>query len=378
MSEILYSNTYSIDKNQEVDKIMGIFVRQRRKCCDKCHFELNDQLFDINTPFYMATEKFDHNPEHANRRIRKRKRNLYEDSLEPGYKQVIKKLREECRHLLDNQVLVFNNDKSRLIAVNFDSAETKRTKSFIFGSSQCTLTTENLVVPRNCIYFAGDVFDGLDQFEYGLKHCQFLISESFDIVIDPPWPSKSVRRKNTYETQDIHLIDHVFSRINELSQNLTRTNSILLAVWTTHKFLEYTVNQVKSCSKETCVILWHKITKSGESAKVRGSAEYLVIGEFTSNRPGLGHKSSTRAVIMSVPSSIHSHKPPINARDIYALINGKKLVALEDINQQTGTSAITVNGLELFARRLSSSIFSIGDEVLKLQSASLYHKASPD
>ena len=163
---------------------------------------------------------------------------------------------------------------------------------------------------------------------------------------------------------------------------------IIVCIWSTHKEKEFVINKmlpILNC-KSTHLLVWHKITRKGQSCKLRGSLEYLIIGRKASETKCLS------GVLVSIPSAIHSHKPPLN--QLVESLFGKNCVKiganhkssapiLEIVstdsepnfanNQSLNNSIIKcVLGLELYARYLNSGFHSIGYECLKLQNCKLY------
>jgi N6-adenosine-specific RNA methylase IME4 len=204
------------------------------------------------------------------------------------------------------------------------------------------------VIPEESVYLHGTVSSERPRF---LKE-----APKFDlIVMDPPWPNRSVRRKRgSYHTaNDLGEIRETLSLI-PIASHLTPEG--LVAVWITNKasvlelltsprglFAEWGLELV-------CEWTWLKVTTAGEpivsvDSTWRKPWERLLIakrqGAGMTKLPGQGR------VIVSVPD-LHSRKP--NLRPLF-----------EDI-LPPGYRA-----LEVFARNLTAGWWSWGDEVLKFQ-----------
>ncbi|KAG8167669.1 hypothetical protein KVR01_003358 [Diaporthe batatas] len=204
------------------------------------------------------------------------------------------------------------------------------------------------VIPEEAVYLRGTISSERSRF---LEE-----APKFDlIVMDPPWPSRSVRRKRgSYHTaNDLDDMRETLSLIPIASHLATGG---LLAVWITNKarvlelltsprglFAEWGLELVAEWT-------WLKVTTSGEPILSVDSAwrkpwERLLIAK----RRGveLAKLPSQGKVIVSVPD-LHSRKP--NLRPLFedAMPPGYK-------------------ALEVFARNLTAGWWSWGDEVLKFQ-----------
>ncbi|KAI1386376.1 MT-A70-domain-containing protein [Hypoxylon trugodes] len=174
------------------------------------------------------------------------------------------------------------------------------------------------------------------------------------IVLDPPWPSRSVKRKRNsytiaYDMQDVRNL------LNQIPVSSHLKSDGLVAVWVTNKaavadlltsycgiFSEWGLEFVGEW-------IWLKITNSGDpimdiEAQWRKPWERLLIGR----RKGSTSKQSIPTkVVMGVPD-IHSRKP--NLRPLF-----------QDMLPEN------YNGLEIFARNLTTGWWSWGNEVLLFQ-----------
>lgn len=204
------------------------------------------------------------------------------------------------------------------------------------------------VIAENSVYLQGTISSERPRF---VKEAPM-----FDlIVMDPPWPNRSVRRKRgSYHTaNDLNEIRGTLSLI-PIASHLVPGG--LVAVWITNKasvlelltsprgiFAEWGLELVGEWT-------WLKVTTAGEPMVDVGSTwrkpwERLLIakkrGAETARPPGRSR------VIVSVPD-LHSRKP--NLRPIFddILLPGYR-------------------GLEIFARNLTAGWWSWGDEVLKFQ-----------
>ncbi|PRD30206.1 UNVERIFIED_CONTAM: Methyltransferase-like protein 4 [Trichonephila clavipes] len=185
----------------------------------------------------------------------------------------------------------------------------------IFGS-------EKYVLPAKSSFHLCDV-----------KSLENLKGKKYDlIVLDPPWENKSVWRKKSYKTLDSD------SLLN-LPIDVICNPGCLIVVWITQR--GYFIHSID----------WHH----------KKPYENLLLGyvsrEFGNKSLIVKTEIEPHKVILSVPSSIHSHKPP--------LPEILKPYIPED-----------ANCLELFARYLLPKWTSVGNEVIKLQNINLFEKVS--
>jgi N6-adenosine-specific RNA methylase IME4 len=175
------------------------------------------------------------------------------------------------------------------------------------------------------------------------------------IVMDPPWPNRSARRKKgSYHTaNDLDELRGTLSLIPIVS-HLTAEG--LVAIWITNKasvleLLKSPRGLLADCGLEiVCEWTWLKVTTAGEpivsvESRWRKPWERLLIAKKRGVE--LMRMPSQDRVIVSVPD-IHSRKP--NLRPLF-----------DDV-LPAGYKA-----LEVFARNLTAGWWSWGDEVLKFQ-----------
>ncbi|XP_018409023.1 PREDICTED: methyltransferase-like protein 4 [Nanorana parkeri] len=177
------------------------------------------------------------------------------------------------------------------------------------------------------------------------------------IVIDPPWENKSVKRSKRYNY--LSTLD-----IKQLPIPDLAAQNCLVITWVTNrqKHLRFVKEELYPHWSVRTLAEWHwvKITQSGEFVFPMESAhkkpyEIMVLGcliddmDSAKREPDLDlcpipqHK-----IIVSVPCSLHSHKPPLS----------------EVLKKYVKPDAAR---LELFARNLQPGWTSWGNEVLKFQ-----------
>lgn len=203
------------------------------------------------------------------------------------------------------------------------------------------------VIAEGSVYLQGTVSSERSRF---LKEATL-----FDlIVMDPPWPNRSVRRKRgSYQTAND--LDEIRSTLSLIPIASHLAPAGLVAVWITNKasvlelltsprgvFAEWGLELVGEWT-------WLKVTTAGEpmvdvDSTWRKPWERLLVARKRGAETRLPSRSR---VIVSVPD-LHSRKP--NLRPLF-----------DDI------SPPGYRGLEIFARNLTAGWWSWGDEVLKFQ-----------
>lgn len=204
------------------------------------------------------------------------------------------------------------------------------------------------LLPENAVCLQGTISDERARF---LKEAPL-----FDLlVLDPPWPNRSVRRKKRSYTTANNL-DEIRKTLSLIPIEAHLAPEGLVAIWITNKasvvelltsarglFTEWGLELIDEWT-------WLKVTTTGEPIVAVDSAwrkpwERILIakkrGSERTKFPG------QRKVIVSVPD-IHSRKPNLRAVFDGILPPGYK-------------------GLELFARNLTAGWWAWGDEALKFQ-----------
>jgi N6-adenosine-specific RNA methylase IME4 len=210
------------------------------------------------------------------------------------------------------------------------------------------------------------------------------------ILLDPPWPNRSVRRGRQYRTNAYFGIDGLTSRIADilrahLYSDTTATDADygvhhrpgIAAIWVTNaeKSRKAAYSALQSTGLGLTVVeewVWVKTTTEGEpvspvDALWRKPYEVLVIGRnlkgmHADGAGGLHADTTTitRRVIAAVPD-VHSRKP--NLRDVFERVFfSSPAPAALDGDAHDG---VTYSALEVFARNLTGGWWACGDEVFK-------------
>ncbi len=198
-------------------------------------------------------------------------------------------------------------------------------------------------------------------------HTRFnLIAPHFDLVImDPPWPNRSARRKQAYRLSSS--TPDVASLLLSIPLTLHLAEYALVGIWVTNKpaiqdLILGTNGLFDSWGLELVEEwVWLKVTTSGEpicalESTWRKPYEILLVGR----KRGLRSTNADlkRRVIIGVPD-LHSRKP--NLKTLFEPMLPSNYEALE-----------------VFARNLTAGWWAWGNEVLKFQSEEHWLDSSND
>uniref|UniRef100_H2Z3B7 Methyltransferase-like protein 4 n=1 Tax=Ciona savignyi TaxID=51511 RepID=H2Z3B7_CIOSA len=218
------------------------------------------------------------------------------------------------------------------------------------------LNSEFYLIPAKSSFLMSDLKE-IGSLVEACKH-----KEKFNcIVMDPPWENKSVRRGKKYDWLSLEDIKTI--PLPDLA-----APECLVVIWVTNKLK--ILNFVKEILFPFWSVefitkwYWVKTTKFGKPIFPfenlhKKPYETMIIGKF-SPKHKMDQASDSdikELVICSVPCSIHSHKPP-----------------LEAVLKRYANLSKDAKCLELFARSLVPHWTSWGNEVLKLQNTSYFVK----
>ncbi|KUI60694.1 hypothetical protein VP1G_07908 [Cytospora mali] len=204
------------------------------------------------------------------------------------------------------------------------------------------------LVPENSVYLHGTI---------SAERARFLEEAPvFDLlVLDPPWPNRSARRKRgSYSTANN--LDEIRETLSLIPIEAHLAPEGLVAIWITNKAgVVELLTSARGLLAEWGLELiddwtWLKVTTSGEPIVDVNSAwrkpweRILIAKKRGSERAKL---PGQRRVIASVPD-LHSRKP--NLRSLFE-----------------GVLPPGYKGLEVFARNLTAGWWAWGDEALKFQ-----------
>ena len=270
----------------------------------------------------------------------KRKRKRFDQVASPDtshdYSSVLQDGGPEAQtvHLLDqitNKIHYHNLHSSSLaISVGDHHAQMPPKSTVLQGEIALTLDTFVAVAPRfNCI------------------------------IMDPPWPNRSARRKKSYGIA--YGTSEIKNVLSLLPIQTHLADDGLVAVWVTNKpaFREMLLGEDGLFERWGVRFseewVWLKVTSRGDpicrlDSKWRKPYEILLVGRrFEGDRKGTVGDIKRR-VIIGVPD-LHSRKPNLSC--IVQQVIGKENGAYE--------------ALEIFARNLTAGWWAWGNEALKFQ-----------
>lgn len=325
---------------------------------NQCRFKLNENLFKIVSPFQ------DLNKKNLNRKRKRAPQTVVHTDL----LQCIEHVRKVYNQLvceLSHYFLLKTKDFSK--SANRDALETSAkvyTESGeagvlnIVGSNDeqakfVEINRFNFIFPSNCKFYCKDVSAIND----------YLSNEQYDlIVLDPPWWNKYVRRKKAKTNDGYQMMFN--DDIKELPIDSLLKRGGIVVVWCTNSkqhldaihsefFPKWKVNFVAR-------LFWLKVTQSGETVckfsepPGKQPFEQIIIGSINiqSELQFLNDK-----IVVSIPSALHSHKPPLTEILKSHLPENPKC-------------------LEIFARYLLPNWTSFGLEAIRFQHLSLYENCN--
>ncbi|EDV93652.1 N(6)-adenine-specific methyltransferase METTL4 [Drosophila grimshawi] len=195
---------------------------------------------------------------------------------------------------------------------------------------------------------------------------------SYDlIVIDPPWRNKYIRRLNRVKQQlGYAMLDNEQLTLLPLSE-LTHRHT-LVAVWCTNSTLHQQALEMQLLPRWRLRLLhklrWYKLNTAHQlvsslkqvDTTQKQPHEMLYLACHAESDETYAAAVKQTELLLSVPSIVHSHKPP--------------LLQWLQHHLQLAPDQVEPNCLELFARYLQPQFTSIGLEVLKLMDERLYDK----
>jgi N6-adenosine-specific RNA methylase IME4 len=318
---------------------------------------------------------------------RKRRKGNDSTSLQPGPDGHVITLDEPPMILSSAAPNIFESLSELKVAKNPSS----EAAIIQIGTSHETMS-EYLVPPGSSFILCElPIFNGPD---YHAAHENPIpgLSQRFNLILmDPPWPNRSVRRSGHYTTNHYSemnmltagmrkiLQTHSYRR-EDITQELVESQSgaqiqsqqSIAAIWITNaeKSRKAAYHAMSSAGFDVCEEwVWVKTTLSGQPISAldglwRKPYEILVIGK---QRPDFGISASsshqtddltvvseavaTRRVIAAVPD-LHSRKP--NLKSIF-----------ERVFFSSESSRESYTALEVFARNLTAGWWACGNEALK-------------
>ncbi|XP_063991828.1 N(6)-adenine-specific methyltransferase METTL4 isoform X2 [Diachasmimorpha longicaudata] len=332
-------------------------------------FELNfyNKLFDINSQ-YLRDNQFekaidgviDEDNHKGEKRKRKRKRKVEIDS---SILNEIKFVKENFEGIMSDRVrasiflrtegrwgVVDNNKIAREGSNDFFQRSFGGFDEFFGRNSRDQAVVESIkgveyVFPENCEFYSHDVRNIGEMLE----------GREFDFVLmDPPWWNKFVRRTKDRMNETGYKMMYNDELLKIPIEKLLTSNGVI-AVWCSNAQSHYCDIIEKIFPswgiKPISTWYWVKVTQTGypicnfRYESVKQPYELIIFGAKIMNDEV---KIPDKRIMISVPSSVHSHKPPLTEVIKPFLPENPRC-------------------LEIFARYLLPHWTSYGLEVLKFQ-----------
>lgn len=306
-------------------------------------FRISPMLFCIvsDNKHRSLKRNHDYNDVHENTKMLKEELNNFNLGISESIKN------ELLTWNVSNASIVRDFAKTTFQNVNFDHIGVSGTNDSA-NCLKCVVKDESFLIPPLSRFICGDVAEG----------CRKLKGEKFDILIaDPPWWNKFIRRVKAANNKLSYNMMYNEDIASIPVQHLLSDNC-LIAVWCTNAPSNITAIKELIFPKwgiqYRATWFWIKVKTNLEPicAFSGGSRKQPYERVLLGSKGNVGE--IPEKVLVSVPSALHSHKPPL----IDVL---KSFIAVEDPKT-----------VELFARYLFPNTTSIGYEPLKWQHMSLF------
>eukprot|EP00088_Acartia_fossae_P046029 TRINITY_DN4964_c0_g1_i9.p1 TRINITY_DN4964_c0_g1~~TRINITY_DN4964_c0_g1_i9.p1 ORF type:complete len:354 (+),score=31.03 TRINITY_DN4964_c0_g1_i9:113-1174(+) len=316
------------------------------------------QLFNVETPFRMdaeaqalASRLENDDYDSCKRRNKKRKKC---DTAHP--------LEEETKHLhkiyskhfvqggLKHEYFPGLPSHQQIRLNNLPLREyVKKTISYVDDNFKNRINEDDYLIPQGAKFKICDI----SQFY------TFCDERKFDVILmDPPWENKHVKRAKLAGSGGYQMLDNM--DIQKIPVDKFLSEKGIVVIWCSNniRHREAVSTWLRTWSlKQIAKLYWLKVTKHGELvcdfSSHKNPHEIIIIATNKDNLTWTTSGVPDNLVVMSQPSGIHSHKPPLSD-----LID-KYFPGLE-------------RRVELFARYLQPNWFSLGNEACKLNHKSLY------
>ncbi|XP_024939491.1 methyltransferase-like protein 4 isoform X2 [Cephus cinctus] len=284
--------------------------------------KFNELLFDINSQYLRGNQVVNDDEESASSgKTRKRKRSKHfsgEDMeqmnpIKEGLARILSSAKAEG--LFPDEIVYDNNEAARMISQKFYSDTVTHNIENLHGCNKMNMAiisetqSEKYVFPEQCYFYCNDIKNIAEKME---------LNNQFDLILlDPPWWNKSIRRKKRKYSESSYKMMYNEDLIKIPIGKLLSTNGVV-AVWCTNA-----PSHLRSISNDMFPAwgvkfqakwYWVKVTRSGKPVcdfnpmPAKQPYELLILGAASSNNE---IKIPDGKLLVSIPSAVHSHKPPI-------------------------------------------------------------------
>ncbi|OJD19398.1 hypothetical protein AJ78_00668 [Emergomyces pasteurianus Ep9510] len=196
------------------------------------------------------------------------------------------------------------------------------------------------------------------------------------ILMDPPWPNRSVRRSSHYKEH----AEPLQPIVEGVLQNHLHPHQAIVAIWITNsmKSRSATLSALEACGLHSFEEwIWVKTTIDGQPASPpdglwRRPYEVLILAhkekhlaQDCKGEETRGHCEIKRRVIVAVPD-IHSRKPNIKelVETIFFSSATEAFRKTQDVGRENHPTR-PYSALEVFARNLTAGWWACGNEVIR-------------
>nr|ALS04285.1 methyltransferase-like protein 4-like protein [Acartia pacifica] len=328
------------------------------------------KLFQVKTPFRMDAEAealanwIRDGTDLSQSKVKKRKRrknaadeNPFQDEidyLQQIYSDFCTQLKERFfPGRPDEQEIRENNRELRLYMKDALAEIDEKWNRFDAG---------DFLIPDNCHYSICDVNNITNEVDGG----------KFNIILmDPPWENKHVKRVKLSHSGYSMLDNNQIGRL-PIDQLLSPDDG-LVVIWCSDNTRHRDAVQSWLLTWNlalTAKWYWLKVTKYGELicdfSQHKNPYEVIFLATpLTSSNDNLKNLPDN-LVIISVPSGIHSHKPPLDA------LLQRYLQSPSSTQDSSCASGQKCKKLEIFAQYLQPNWVSVGNEACKLNHRTLF------
>lgn len=226
--------------------------------------------------------------------------------------ELYKQFYSEIGEIFTNSEFEVRNDEAINTANEIYETTGKYLPTNLYGANfkgpvMKTIGNSQFLFPENCNFYAKDV----------TEMSQHLQDQKYDLILlDPPWWNKYIRRKRKHTEQGYNMMYNEDFKKLPLENHLTSEG--LIVVWCTNspQHLTELIEEIfpKWGVKYVGKWYWVKVTKSGipvcqfSQPPRRQPFEQIILGCVPSRSLA---KPPSGKLVLSVPSALHSHKPPL-------------------------------------------------------------------
>ncbi|XP_030373533.1 methyltransferase-like protein 4 [Scaptodrosophila lebanonensis] len=312
--------------------------------------------------YELKSELFHFQPKHHSGQVEQKKRKRKADAndkVNPAKEiEILKKYLQKLPK--ENNVSIFELERYWDEAYTLPQLHGSNS-SGIFQKFQLEGATTYLIPP------------GASFFNHNVEELPKLLPQllpNYDIIVmDPPWRNKYIRRvKRAKQSLGYAMLDNDQLRLMPVDKLIHKHT--LVAIWCTNAEQHQIALETQLLPRWRLTLLhrlkWYKLNTAnvliGEIREGNQKQPFEMLYLACHKDSFDQHSASLKDVqlLLSVPSIIHSHKPPL-----FPWLR-------QHVQHVVGESTPTC--LELFARYLQPQCTSIGLEVLKLMDTRLYNK----